>query len=416
MAAGDHPRILEAGIDLPAATAAAPWSAAAPQPRARSARKRLKTWEIPSSWLCSIVGTCLTPSDVDRILRRAGVRFHDGTQAYDVHGFMVARASEQGRVGREINKALDDKYAAILRKIGGEEDQERLAALWNDLCTRGLVAGAYWAIMSHAHVADELKVHAFGEVHMLSHFMGGYHRHSAKELWTAERQVKQLAERLARSRRQSQETIEARDRRIGELEQELTSTRYELARACEDRAPRADPAAPDRARQRRGERRLAAARARVHAVEAENQRLKALLGVLTDLAPPRAAPAPETAGSSVAGPEAAKLDGRCVLYVGGRCQLLPHLRARAEASNACLLHHDGGQEETLQSLGGLVDRADVVFCPIDCVSHQACLKVKALCRRRAKPFVPLRSSSATCFSQAIKGLQGIPTLHEAPRS
>jgi Uncharacterized protein conserved in bacteria (DUF2325) len=416
MAAGDHPRILEAGIDLPAATASAPWSAAAPQPRARSARKRLKTWEIPPSWLCSIVGTCLTPSDVDRILRRAGVRFHDGAQAYDVHGFMVARASEQGRVGREINKALDDKYAAILRKIGGEDDQGRLAALWNDLCMRGLVAGAYWAIMSHAHVADELKVHAFGEVHMLSHFMGGYNRHSAKELWTAERHLKQLAERLARSRRQSQETIDARDRRIGELEQELTSTRYELVRAYEDRAQRPERASPVRTRQRRGERRLAAARARVHAVEAENQRLKALLSVLTDLAPPRAAPEPDVAGSTVAGPEAAQLDGRCVLYVGGRCQLLPHLRARAEACNACLLHHDGGQEETLQSLGGLVDRADVVFCPIDCVSHQACLKVKALCRRRAKPFVPLRSSSATCFSQAIKGLQGIPTLHEALRS
>jgi len=407
MAAGDHPRILEAGIDLPAATAAAPWSAAAaPQPRARAARRRLKTWEIPPSWLCSIVGTCLAPSDVDRILRRAGVRFHDGAQAYDVHGFMVARAGEQGRVGREINKALDDKYAAILRKIGGEEDQERLAALWNELCMRGLVAGAYWAIMSHAHVADDLKVHAFGEVHMLSHFMGGYNRHSAKELWTAERQVKQLADRLARSRRQSQETIDARDRRIGELEQELTSTRYELVRACEDRAQRPERASPVRGRQRRGERRLAAARARVHAVEAENQRLKALLSVLTDLAPPRAAPEPDVAGSTVAGPEAAQLDGRCVLYVGGRCQLLPHLRARAEACNACLLHHDGGQEETLQSLGGLVDRADVVFCPIDCVSHQACLKVKALCRRRAKPFVPLRSSSATCFSQAIKGLQG----------
>ena len=406
MAAGDPPRILEAGVELPAATAAAPWSAAAPQQRARSARKRLKTWEISPSWLCSIVGTCLTPSDVDRILRRAGVRFHDGAQTYDVHGFMVARASEQGRVGREINKALDDKYAAILRKVGGVEDQERLAALWNDLCMRGLVAGAYWAIMSHGHVADELKVHAFGEVHMLSHFMGGYNRYSAKELWTAERRVQQLTERLARSRRQSQETIDARDRRIGELEQELTSTRYELARAYEDRAQRSEPASPVRARQRRGERRLAAARARVHAVEAENQRLKALLGVLTDLAPPRAASEPDV-GPAVAGPEPAPLDGRCVLYVGGRCQLLPHLRARAEACNACLLHHDGGQEETLQSLGGLVDRADVVFCPIDCVSHQACLKVKALCRRRAKPFVPLRSSSATCFSQAMKGLQGI---------
>jgi hypothetical protein len=342
--------------------------------------------------------------DVDRIVGRAGVRFREDAQAYDIHGFMVVRASERGRVGREINKALDEKYAAILRNVGAEQDQERLAALWNDLCTRGLVAGAYWAIMSHAHVAEELKTHAFGEVHMLSHFMGGYNRHSAKELWAAEHQIGDLEGRLARARRHRQETALAHERRIGEFEQELKRTRYEPVRAHEDRARRLAPAAPSGVRQGRGERRLAAARARMRALEVENQRLKALVGMLSDLTFPGIAPETDLS-ATVAGPAAARLDGRRVLYVGGRCQLLPHLRARAEACNACLLHHDGGREETLQALDGLVDRADVVFCPIDCVSHQACLKVKSLCRRRAKPFVPLRNSSATCFLQAMKRLQ-----------
>ena len=50
-----------------------------------------------------------------------------------------------------------------------------------------------------------------------------------------------------------------------------------------------------------------------------------------------------------------------------------------------------------------------MLCPIDCVSHQACLRVKALCRRRAKPFVPLRSSSASSLAHAIEALQNTPT-------
>jgi hypothetical protein len=141
--------------------------------------------------------------DVDRIVGRAGVRFREDAQAYDIHGFMVVRASERGRVGREINKALDEKYAAILRNVGAEQDQERLAALWNDLCTRGLVAGAYWAIMSRAHVAEELKTHAFGEVHMLSHFMGGCNRHNVKELWLAQRRLDRLADTVASGLTQS---------------------------------------------------------------------------------------------------------------------------------------------------------------------------------------------------------------------
>jgi Uncharacterized protein conserved in bacteria (DUF2325) len=409
----DRTHVFEAGIDRPATANLAAFHVGVAADRARPGKKRLKTWQIPAGWLCSIIGTCLTPADVDRIVRRCGVSLPDGAQAYDIHGFMVGRASEEGRVAREIGKALDEKHAANLRKVGAEQDQARLAALWNDLCGRGMVAGAYWAIMSHAHVAEALKVHAFGEVHMLSHFMGGCNRHNAKELWIAQRRADRLADRLARSRRQNEETIAARDRRISELERELSKMHHELAEAHQGRAGQGPAAAfagaPRRRAAERGGRRLAAARARVNALEAENQRLQAVLGVLIDGARPRPAMAPGPSPIRRDAAESARqLDGSCILYVGGRCQLLPHLRARAASCNACLLHHDGGQEESLQSLGRLVDRADVVLCPIDCVSHQACLKVKALCRRRAKPFVPLRSSSATCFARAIEALQKPP--------
>ena len=399
------------GIERPdtaALTAPLPATSARATP---SAKKRLKIWQIPTGWLCSVVGTCLTSSDVERIVRRCGLAFPDDVQTYDIHGFMVARASERGPVAREITRTLDDKHAAILRKVGAERDQARLAALWDDLCSRGLIAGAYWAIMSHTHVAEPLKMHAFGEVHMLSHFMGGCNRHNVKELWLAQRRLDQLADAVGRARRQAQETIAARDRKISELEHALSKARQQIATTRGGQSARTSGAAPSGGLRRpgaeRGGRRLAAARARLTALEAENQRLQALLGVLIETAPPKPTMAPEPDPIlAVAEDGAPQLEGRCILYVGGRCQLLPHLRARAASWKACLLHHDGGQEESLQSLGGLVDRADVVLCPIDCVSHQACLKVKGLCRRRAKPFVPLRSSSATCFSRAIRALHG----------
>jgi hypothetical protein len=345
MPSSDPPHILESAIDLPA-TAGSASSLLSRADRPRPARKRLKIWQIPSGWLCSIVGTCLTPADVDRIVRRCGVTLPDDAQAYDVHGYLVGRAAEQGRVAREIGKALDEKHAAILRKIGAEQNQGRLAALWNDLCSRGLVAGAYWAIMSHGQVPEALKVHAFGEVHMLSHFMGGCNRHNAKELWIAQRRLDEMADRLARSRRQHQETIAARDRRISELEEELRSTRHEVVKAHQGRVRHGPAAAPADARQRRAaersRRRLVAARARLNVLEAENQRLQAVLGVLIEAAPagPATAPRPGPLRTGVA-QGALQLDGRCILYVGGRCQLLPHLRARAESCNACLLHHDG---------------------------------------------------------------------------
>jgi hypothetical protein len=402
--------------DTAALPAPLPAAFASPAP---TARKRLKIWQIPSGWLCSVVGTCLSASDVERIVRRCGLAFPDGVQTYDIYGFMVARASERGPVGREITRTLDVKHAAILRKVGAERDQARLAALWDDLCGRGLIAGAYWAIMSHSHVAEPLKMHAFGEVHMLSHFMGGCNRHNVKELWLAQWRLDQLADTVARARRQAQETIAARDQKISELEHELRKARQQLATTHGGRPPRSPGTAPvgglHRSGADRGGRRLAAARARLVALEADNQRLQALLGVLIETAQPKPAMAPEPGPiQAVAGDRAPQLEGRCILYVGGRCQLLPHLRARAASWKASLLHHDGGQEESLQSLGRLVDRADFVLCPIDCVSHQACLKVKGLCRRRAKPFVPLRSSSATCFARAIRALQDALPVDRRP--
>jgi hypothetical protein len=397
-------RILEAGVGL----SAAPTSAlTAADERARPARKRLKIWEIPSIWLCSIIGTCLTPVDVDRIVRHAGIRFQDGTEAYEIHGFMVARAAEQGRVGREINKALDEKYAALVRKVGAEEDQGRLAALWDELCGRGLVAGAYWAIISHAHVAEALKVHAFGEVHMLSHFMGGHNRQHAKALWLAERRAEQLAERLAKSRRQAQETGTEKDRRIAELESELRQTREQLTGAWQRAVRQSVQPRPVRrleAQLARREQKLSSARARIRVLERENERVRGILQALCQedgRAPgPSGARATQEAATALTGGHS--LEGCRLLYVGGRCQLVPFLRQHAEAHQARLLHHDGGEEQTLQVLEDMVDQADIVFCPVDCVSHQACLKAKLLCRRFSKPFVPLRSSSTSSFLRALR--------------
>jgi hypothetical protein len=274
------------------------------------------------------------------------------------------------------------------------------------------VAGAYWAFISQAHVPEWLKTHAFGEVHMLSHFMGGFNRQSAKELWLAEREAGELADKLAGHRRRARDDLAERDRRIAGLEQELQQTRNQLAESYRQHAQRdARSSAGWQSRLDRGQRRLAATRARLRAIEQENQRLAALVDALADVTPP-ARPLPPQVAQLAAADRTEDPTGQgsqpggCILYVGGRCHLLPHLRARAEARATELLHHDGGRGEGLQALESLVDRADVVFCPIDCISHHACLKAKHLCRRLAKPFVPLRSSSATCFARAIEAWHG----------
>ena len=372
----------------------------------RRSKKRLKLFELEHWLMCSIVGTCLTPPDIDRVIKRHRLRFDDDVREHQLHSYFVERAAEDCPIGRTMNKILDEKFGRAIRSVGQERDGDKLEALWGELCAKGHVAAGYWAFMCHSHVPIWLRNNIFGDVHMLSHFMGGYNRGNAKALWQAQQQVDQLSSRLGKARQQAQETIAAKEERIGELEHELHETRQELTSAYTRIAKSASHQAKP-SDQRRSDRRLSAARARIRSLEDQNERMRHLLDAVADVDPQ--VNLRPSGGSHVneeaASDETPDLSGLQLLYVGGRYHLLPHLRARAEALDASLLHHDGGQEETLKLLDGLVEQADVVFCPIDCISHQACLKAKHLCKRQAKPFVPLRSSSASCFARAIKTLE-----------
>lgn len=376
-------------------------------------KKRLKLWELEHWLMCSIVGTCLAPPDLDRVVKRHRLRFDDDVREHQLHSFFVERAAEDCPIGRTINKILDENFSRAIKLVGQETDETGLEALWEEFCAKGHVAAGYWAFMCYSHTPVWLRNNIFGDVHMLSHFMGGHNRQNAKALWQAEQQVEQLSSRLSKTRQHAQETIADKDRRIGELETELQETREQVTSAYARMTRSAGAKGAGRANQRSSDRRLSAARARIRHLEEQNDRMRHLLDAVADIDPSISLPASrkerrQVNEQVVPGGQAVPAVAGCqLLYVGGRCHLLPHLRARAEASDACLLHHDGGQEETLRSLDGLVEQADAVFCPIDCISHQACLKAKHLCKRQAKPFVPLRSSSASCFARAIKMLGAI---------
>ncbi|MEI5617265.1 DUF2325 domain-containing protein, partial [Streptomyces brasiliscabiei] len=71
------------------------------------------------------------------------------------------------------------------------------------------------------------------------------------------------------------------------------------------------------------------------------------------------------------------------------------------------LHHDGGVEDSMGLLGSLVSRATVALFAVDCVSHDAALQVKRLCRQGSKPYVPMRSLSLAATVGALEQLVAV---------
>jgi hypothetical protein len=99
------------------------------------------------------------------------------------------------------------------------------------------------------------------------------------------------------------------------------------------------------------------------------------------------------------------IDVRSFLYVGGRDCQVAHLRAIATRHGAELIHHDGGLREAVSRIDTVLPSVDCVFCPIDCISHDACLRVKTGCKKFGVAFVPLRNGSKSSLERALQTMK-----------
>ncbi|AYM58085.1 hypothetical protein At1D132_20680 [Agrobacterium fabrum] len=111
----------------------------------------------------------------------------------------------------------------------------------------------------------------------------------------------------------------------------------------------------------------------------------------------KGAPQPEkdVAEQQLSGPKS-------FLYVGGRDCQVAHLRQIASNFGAELIHHDGGLREAVSRIDTVLPSVDCVFCPIDCISHDACLRVKSGCKKFGKTFIPLRNGSKSSLERALQ--------------
>lgn len=372
---------------------------------ARSGMQRLRTWDIPAMFHCSIIGTCLTTGELRQLLIRAGQEDARTATDHALHGRGVRLAAQRDQAARLLNKALDKRHETSIRRIGCQMDEEALRALWRECFDRGDIAGPYWALISHPASSPAFVREIFGEVHMLSHLVGSASRLDLARLTRLERDLAQEKDKSRRQQARLKAAAAERiglQQRIGHLEASVVQARasaFSLHRAEESSplmeedasAARADVLArrlsETEAHCRALQRELEQLQDLSHSVLRENEALEAAVAVQLQTGKAPQPPSP-------AGP---------LLYVGGRRNLFDHLRAYAASRNVDLLLHDGGMEDSTTMLPALVGQASTVLFPVDHISHAAVGLVKRLCRQQAKPYLPLRSAGLASFLAAISG-------------
>jgi hypothetical protein len=373
--------------------------------------QRLRTWDIATTYHCSIIGTCLTTGELRQVLLKAGQGDSRSATDHTLHGRGVRLAGQRDQGAKLLNKALDKRHEASIKRIPRQADEQVLRAIWRDCFDRGDIAGPYWALMSHPATPPALVREIFGEVHMLSHLVGSASRLDIARLTRLEKELEQEKGRGVRQELRLKAAAEERialQQRLRQNEERAVQAEALAAfaqRARADEGVQAGQAETDTARAGTLARRLAEAEARCSALQRELEQLQDLSHSI--LRENEALEAAVGNGLQAGKREApARQDGP-VLYVGGRRNLFDHLRAYAESRNVDLLLHDGGMEDSTTLLPALVGQAATILFPVDHISHTAVGLVKRLCREQGKAYLPLRSAGLASFLAALAGAGGV---------
>jgi len=382
--------------------------------------RRTRIWEFGTNLHCSIIGTCLSTAELRHILVKLGTSGASTASDHKLHNLGVALASQRDSGARFLQKALDRRHRSAINRCSKIKEPVGLLAHWKESLKQGEIPGAYWAVLTHPMTTEEVVKTVFGDVHMLSHLVGAANRADIRRLRQLEEENAALAAKVDRQQSQLNEGFATRERTIRHLNDLLArrpSEHSEQPPSLEERdAEHAVDAllvdlnkrlARERERRERSDLRASALSASLQEKErmlAASQQECTSLRQEMDLI--------ERQLSALSRPETLDHDGLIdlsgvtLLYVGGRTNQIPQLKDMAERTGARLLHHDGGIEHSPTLIPGLVSRADCVFFPIDCISHEAVVTIKRLCRQTGKTYEPLRTASLACLLSGLAKMSG----------
>ncbi len=372
--------------------------------------RRKKLWEIDSCYHCSVIGTCLTLGELRLIMQRLHLPSHALQSDYEWHRAFVAGAKQVSPATRLITKQLDRKYKKAIEQLGKAPTTTEAQTYWQNACETGDVAGAYWALLTHPSISEDLLDRVYGEVHMLSHLAGASIRVDMQQLAQWRRRCESLTRQLAESQQTNRLKITEQQKIIEALKQRLLK-----AQDCECRLSEmeariaaltsteqiADPTEIVKAQEQanywqqralQAEENQQQLQQQLNHAHAERELLETTLQHF--LTPPCMETHPTKASCL-------DLAGRCILYVGGRPQQCAHFRELVERYQGRFIYHDGGREDARAQLWENVRQADVILCPMDCVSHDAVHRIKRWCSQSPKPFILLPRSSLAAFTRGL---------------
>lgn len=384
-------------------------------PASPQGSRRRRIWELGEHAHCPIVGVCLPMPQLRRLVNKVvgGEALADD---YALHCGVVASTLTRTPLAEQVNKELDRRYRIQLLQTARIKDTGALQAWWQTMSRSQDLAGAFWATLSSGRCTPELEHQVLGEVHMLQHQVGMASRADLAQMASLLDENAVLARELASAQKRSTQLTQKQAQQVQALEAALMRVRGDLIRSETDKArlqeqlAHIEAATPDlrtrfeltRTSHIQAERLATLQRDLLQSQqdsERQQRQLEAAREEIAHLHKVLAA-TPDTPDAPPAH-DAAALQNRTVLCVGGRTAVVPLYRKLIEHTGGRFLHHDGGEQDSTSRLDTTLAAADLVICQTGCISHDAYWRVKDHCKRTGKRCVFVDTPSKGALERAL---------------
>ena len=388
--------------------------------------RRSKLWELDRKHHCPIVGTCLP---IDELTKLAHRHFDHLVSRGDhaMHVEAVNRSNTRNHVSEAIHKHLETKFRVQVVLFDRAKNDHEVLTTWQEHLATGDVAGALWAAMTHRFVSPATRQRILADIHMLSHQLGAGQAAQIRRIAKLEEENDSIRTALQKQKElqvKNESTLRSQLKEFGAERDQLRTSMADVKRmqtrlaAFESGSVMMEMGQKLLALQtannelRTNALRTIALEKAIKAIHEETQTLTLERDQL--IAERDALKLLLLTGEFVDSDEQncdqqcleceKRAHNQCILYVGGRNSLLTQYRALAERLGIQLIHHDGGLEKSLSRLPDMINKADAVMCPTDCVSHSAYYQLKRQCKRSGKPCLLFKGAGVSGFAVALARL------------
>jgi hypothetical protein len=388
---------------------------------------QLKSWMINMYFKCPVTGVCLLLEEQKKILKKAGYSIKK-LDPYKTHQIMVESLEDENNISTRIDAYLNRKYHREISEYL-YLDESAFLKEWKIHFESGLIEGLLWVAATRSDFSPGSISSIFGDIHMQMHLNSEQSRKDRQHLaYQMEENLKlsqtlKEVNRIKRYIKKEKERVEKAFTKLHSADLILGKEKREIE--VELRELREDSSVETL--QAENCRLQAKVEELSEAIKDYKQKLKSLKDqdnklflklerqrqINSDLRKEADRVTNQISTSHPSDDKGPSFDlhNKRILIVGGITKITSFYRELVEENGGIFEYHDGYMNGGVNGLENKVRRSDLVLCPVNCNSHNACSMVKRFSKKYEKTVYMLTNSGLSTISQSLIKSRGGTEWH-----